>query len=94
MQNAPNIIYNMLELTPKRVPYRLGECKLLYSKWVVLLDGRVNACVCRDAYATLIIGDLKEILDGRTRRKIMEYQAKGIYPAICRNCTFYRSVYE
>jgi len=85
-------------LEPIPGPFQLGECSLPYYRWIVAWDGLVNACACRDANATLVVGDLrtkslKDILEGNTRKKLLRNMALGKFPPICRRCTHYRSVY-
>ena len=45
---------------PRVMPYKRGACELLFTKPVILADGRVNACACRDVEAELIVGDIHE----------------------------------
>jgi radical SAM protein with 4Fe4S-binding SPASM domain len=86
-------------LKPARMPRKLGECQRLYAKPVVLSNGSVNACACRDVEAELIIGNvreasLKEIWEGEEFKKIIALHKKGDYPEVCKRCTYYISVYD
>ena len=85
-------------LEPRPMPAKRGPCHRLLTSPVVLADGRVNACGCRDTEATLIVGDLKtqtlgEVLSGPALHELLDRHAKGDFPEACRNCTYYDSVY-
>ncbi|MDX6770741.1 MAG: radical SAM protein [Elusimicrobiota bacterium] len=85
-------------LAPRPRPEKNGPCHRLLTTPVVLADGRVNACGCRDTEATLIIGDLRdntleEILSGRPLRDLLDAHARGDWPEACVRCTYYDSVY-
>jgi radical SAM protein with 4Fe4S-binding SPASM domain len=86
-------------LRPRRMPHKKGACELLFTKPVVLADGRVNACACRDVEAELIVGDVRtqplaEIWAGRAVDELIEAHEKGDYPDVCRRCTYFVSVYN
>jgi len=88
-----------LGLEPIKRPYKRGACELLYLKPIVLADGKVNACACRDVEAELIIGDLKEftlseIWAGKGIEELIERQERGDFPDVCKRCTWYISVYN
>lgn len=85
-------------LVPRKAPVKKGPCHRLLTSPVVLADGRVNACACRDMEASLIIGDLKkqklsEILAGPELRSLLKRHARGDFPEVCRRCTYYDSIY-
>lgn len=85
-------------LVPKPPPVHRGPCHRLITSPVVLADGRVNACACRDVEATLIIGDLKkeslkDILSGPKLREYLLMHERGEFPDICKVCTRYESIY-
>ena len=42
------------------MPYKRGACELLFTKPVVLANGDVNACACRDVEAELVVGNVNE----------------------------------
>jgi len=68
-------------------------------KPIVLANGKVSACACRDVEAELIVGDLKnsklsEIWCGKGIDGIIELPERGDYPDVCRRCTRYTSVYN
>ena len=78
-----------------------GACSLLFYKNIVLSDGRVNACACRDVNGSLIIGNLnndflKNILSTRNNRlvSIIQQQQNGNFNEVCSSCDFYRSIYK
>lgn len=86
-------------LTPKPPPRHRGTCRRLLTGPVVLADGRVNACCCRDVEATLIIGDLKsesleQVLSGSKLKELIARHETGDFPEICRRCTKYQPVWE
>jgi radical SAM protein with 4Fe4S-binding SPASM domain len=81
--------------------YKKGPCRLLFYKQEIMADGRVNACACRDANATLCIGDLKqtplkEVLSVRNKQymQLIEEQQNDKFNAICQSCDFYKSIYQ
>lgn len=85
-------------LVPRGKPEKNGPCHRLLTTPVVLADGRVNACGCRDTEATLIIGDLNkntlgEVLSGQPLRDLLDSHARGDWPEACKRCTYYDSVY-
>lgn len=86
-------------LAPRPMPYKRGACELLFTKPVVLADGRVNACACRDVEAELIVGDVRDtplerIWAGPAVTELIERHERGDYPDVCRRCTYYVSVYN
>ncbi|MDF1837913.1 MAG: radical SAM protein [Planctomycetota bacterium] len=86
-------------LVPRRMPYKRGACELLFTKPVVLADGRVNACACRDVEAELIVGDVHEtplskIWAGEAITDLIESHERGDYPDVCKRCTYFVSVYN
>jgi len=86
-------------LRPRRMPYKKGACELLFTKPVVLADGRVNACACRDVEAELIVGDVRaqplaDIWAGPAIDELIERHERGDYPDVCRRCTYFVSVYN
>jgi len=86
-------------LTPREMPYKKGACRLLFTTPVVLADGRVNACGCRDVDAELIVGNVKEepladIWAGEPITELIERHEQGDYPDVCLRCTYYSSVWS
>jgi radical SAM protein with 4Fe4S-binding SPASM domain len=68
-------------------------------KPVVLADGEVNACACRDVEAELRVGNLRhqsldQVWNGKAVEALIERHERGDYPEICRRCTYYVSVYN
>ena len=85
-------------LAPRPMPVKRGPCHRLLTSPVVLVDGRVNACACRDVEAELIIGDLKsqplgDVLASDALRELVEKHDRGDFPDVCRRCTYYDSLY-
>jgi radical SAM protein with 4Fe4S-binding SPASM domain len=86
-------------LVPTLPPYKRGACELLFAKPIVLANGKVNACACRDVEAELIVGDLtetplKELWAGQEINNIIEQHEQGNFPDVCRRCTWYNSIYN
>jgi radical SAM protein with 4Fe4S-binding SPASM domain len=85
-------------LAARRMPVKRGPCHRLLTSPVILADGRVNACACRDVEAELIIGDLKkqslsEILGGDALHTLIEQHDSGHLPPVCERCTYYEPLY-
>ncbi|MFI5347946.1 MAG: radical SAM protein [Elusimicrobiota bacterium] len=85
-------------LDAKALRARRGPCHRLLGGPMILADGRVNACPCRDVEATLVIGDLKnqplkEILSGPAFKALVDRQAAGDFPEACKDCTHYEPGY-
>ena len=85
-------------LAPRPMPVKKGPCHRLITSPVVLADGRVNACACRDVEAQLIIGDLKsqtldQVLSGSELHDLIERHDRGDLPEVCRRCTYHDSLY-
>jgi MoaA/NifB/PqqE/SkfB family radical SAM enzyme len=83
----------------REVPERRGACQRLVGSPLVLADGRVNACPCRDVEAKLVVGDLTrerlgEICGGERMLALVERQERGDFPEVCRECTYYLSAYD
>jgi radical SAM protein with 4Fe4S-binding SPASM domain len=86
-------------LEPRKMPYKRGACELLFTKPVVLANGDVNACACRDVEAELVVGNVKEtplneIWAGKEIDALIERHERGDYPDVCRRCTYFVSVYN
>ncbi|MGA2344137.1 MAG: AMP-binding protein, partial [Steroidobacteraceae bacterium] len=85
-------------LVPKPPPVHRGPCHRLITGPMILADGRVNACCCRDVEATLIVGDvkaqpLKDILSGPALKDLLKRHESGDFPDICKVCTRYEPIY-
>jgi len=86
-------------LEPRTMPYKQGPCELLFTKPVVLANGDVNACACRDVEAELVVGNvhetpLDEIWAGPAIDELIERHERGDYPDVCKRCTYFVSVYN
>jgi MoaA/NifB/PqqE/SkfB family radical SAM enzyme len=86
-------------LRPSRMPHKRGPCELLYMKPVVLANGEVNACACRDVEAELIVGDLgeqslEEVFEGDALTELRNRQMRGDFPDVCQRCSYYVSVFN
>ena len=82
-------------------PPKVGACRLIFFKLQVMADGTVNACACRDANATLAIGNLnndslKYIIsrENETYMQLILNQESGLFNEICTTCDFYDSIYK
>jgi len=85
-------------LKARPMPVKRGPCHRLITSPVVLADGRVNACACRDVEASLIVGDLNResvggVLSGKALHELLERHARGDFPEVCERCTYYDSLY-
>jgi Iron-sulfur cluster-binding domain len=81
--------------------YKNGACVLLFTSIQIMATGIVNGCACRDANATLRIGDLnttplRDIISTRNAAymDLIEEQQCGDFRPICRSCDFYKSIYH
>ncbi len=81
--------------------YKNGACALIFFRLLLMADGRVNACACRDVDGTLCIGDLeeqplREILSVGNDRymELIEEQQEGRFRPVCRDCDMYKSIYR
>jgi hypothetical protein len=84
-------------LRPRVPPKRSGVCYWLLTAPVVLADGRVNACACRDVEAELEVGDLRaerlaDVFGGERLRELVRRHDRGDFPEVCRRCTLYSPV--
>ncbi|QCC51313.1 radical SAM/SPASM domain-containing protein [Halapricum salinum] len=79
-----------------------GPCQLIFNKNIILPDGEVNACACRDVDATLSLGhldddSLADVLsptDNTAYDELITRQNEGDFPAVCETCDYYQSVRE
>jgi len=78
-----------------------GPCALIFYKNIVMVDGKINACACRDVDTTMVIGDLNtqsfnEIysLKNKAYMDLINEQVSGSFRPICETCDFYRTIYK
>jgi MoaA/NifB/PqqE/SkfB family radical SAM enzyme len=90
-----------MELKGEEAVYKHGACRRLFDQIQVMATGIVNGCACRDAEATLRIGNLhetplKQILSPHNEiyMQLIEEQQRGEFRSVCRSCDFYKSVYK
>ncbi|MCX8085343.1 MAG: radical SAM protein [Rhodocyclaceae bacterium] len=90
-----------LRILPAPAAEKIGPCVKLFDAVQVMATGVVNACSCRDANATLKIGDLREQTLGdilspgnAAYLSIIEEQEAGQFRPVCRSCDYYRSIYH
>ncbi len=77
-----------------------GPCSIIFYKTIVMADGRINACACRDTDGTLIIGDLnhqrlEEIysVNNPHYMDLIENQIQNTYDNVCRYCSHHKTIY-
>jgi hypothetical protein len=90
-----------VHILPAESQKKIGACVKLFDAIQVMATGVVNACSCRDANATLKIGDLgekslKEIVSPNNPDylRLIEEQQNGQFRPICQSCDYYRSIYH
>lgn len=81
--------------------YKKGACVRLFTTIQIMATGIVNGCACRDADATLRLGDmhertLRDIVSSRNPAymALIEEQQNGMFRPVCRSCDFYSSIYH
>lgn len=78
-----------------RLPRKKGPCALLYDSSVLVLpDGRVTPCHCRDLEGDLSIGQVSkqaflEIWQGESLKVFRGEQEKGVFRGPCKKCSAY-----
>jgi MoaA/NifB/PqqE/SkfB family radical SAM enzyme len=88
-----------LDMVLAPAPVKDAPCALIFYRLIVLADGRVNACACRDVDGTLVIGNVHEsplawILSTNNPRyaEIIQEQIAHHFRPVCRACDFYQSI--
>ena len=81
--------------------HKNGACVRLFTAVQIMASGIVNGCACRDADATLRIGDLhqtplRDIISARNPAymALIDEQQNGNFRPVCRSCDFYTSIYH
>jgi iron-sulfur cluster protein len=81
--------------------YKNGACVRLLTAVQIMATGIVNGCACRDADATLRLGDLNEtplrdLISSRNSRymALIEEQQQDQFQPICKSCDMYSSIYH
>jgi Iron-sulfur cluster-binding domain len=81
--------------------HKNGACVRLFTAVQIMASGIVNGCACRDADATLRLGDLhttrlRDIVSSRNPvyMSLIEEQQNGDFRPVCRSCDFYTSIYH
>ena len=98
---APSDIIGLdLELNDGRHVVKDGLCVLTLSRTIVLADGRVNACACRDVEGSLVVGNVQQeplswILSYKNPayKDLLASHMDGRFPKVCQSCDFYQSVF-
>jgi len=90
-----------MKIVPGNRKYKLGACAKLFDAPQITASGVVSACSCRDANATLKIGDvretpLKDIIsaDNAEYMQIICEQQAGKFRPVCASCDYYRNIYH
>jgi MoaA/NifB/PqqE/SkfB family radical SAM enzyme len=90
-----------MDVTGAEAIYKKGACVRLLTTVQIMATGIVNGCACRDADATLRIGDLnkaplREILSAGNQAymDLIDEQQRGQFRTICKSCDFYKSIYH
>jgi len=80
---------------------RRGPCAMILFNNVVLPDGRISACACRDSQGLLIIGDLRQqrlrtiySTGNSAYMRLIRSQEQGEYGVLCGNCNMFRSIHK
>jgi sulfatase maturation enzyme AslB (radical SAM superfamily) len=90
-----------MDIKGEELVYKKGACERLFNTVQIMATGIVNGCACRDAEATLRIGDLHEqplrdILSTKntTYMELIDEQQRGEFKPVCQSCDFYKSIYR
>lgn len=90
-----------LRVKESSLVYKKGVCTLILDRVIVLADGRVNACACRDVNGSLIIGNIKEKLlsdilsiENPLYGNLIQEQMDNKFKVACKECSYYRSIYQ
>ncbi len=72
-------------------------CSLFYKGLIILANGSVGACWCRDLEGTLIVGNiykntLSQIWQGKKLQKLRDDWEQGKIPEVCKNCYQYTAI--
>jgi sulfatase maturation enzyme AslB (radical SAM superfamily) len=81
--------------------HKFGACVRLFTSLQIMATGIVNGCACRDADATLRLGDLhqtplRDIISSRNPAymALIDEQERGEFRPVCHSCDFYGSIYR
>lgn len=90
-----------ITIVPPDAIYKNGACVRLMTSVQIMATGIVNGCACRDAEATLQLGDinktaLRDIISVRNPlyMELIDAQQDGDFPPVCQSCDFYSSIYH
>jgi hypothetical protein len=90
-----------IDITGADLIYKKGACAYLFTDIKVMATGIVNGCACRDADATLRIGDLNErplreivSTSNPLYMQLIEEQQRGEFRPVCQSCDYYKSIYH
>jgi hypothetical protein len=90
-----------INVVPPDTIYKNGACVRLMTAVQIMATGVVNGCACRDADATLRLGDinetpLRDIISScnPTYMSLIDAQQRGDFPPVCGTCDFYSSIYH
>lgn len=90
-----------IDVVGPNIIYKNGACVRLMTAVQIMATGIVNGCACRDADATLRLGDLnetplRELISNRNPRymALIEDQQQGRFQPVCSSCDMYASIYH
>jgi uncharacterized Fe-S cluster-containing radical SAM superfamily protein len=90
-----------IKVVPPTAVYKNGACVRLMTTLQIMATGLVNGCACRDADATLRLGDLnatplREIISAGNPAymDLIDEQQRGEFRPVCRTCDMYSSIYH
>ena len=74
---------------------------MVTSRVVILADGRVNTCACRNVNGSLMIGNLKNdslsyilSMENPPYKELIQEQMQNIFRPVCKSCDFHQSLYK
>ncbi len=90
-----------IEIVGPNLIYKNGACVRLFTTVQIMATGIVNGCACRDANATLRLGDLnntplRDLISSRNPRymALIEQQQKGAISHRSARADIYASIYH
>ncbi len=90
-----------IEVVGEDAVYKNGACVRLFTTIQIMATGIVNGCACRDADATLQLGDLtttplRDIISTQNPayQMLIDEQQRGDFRPVCKSCDFYASIYH
>lgn len=83
----------------KKIKKMPEPCSLFYKGLIVLANGDVGACWCRDFETQLVVGNinngsLSDVWNGKKLKELRENWKRGVIPDICTRCLQYTPLSE